>query len=149
MWKETPQNSWSNDSRTQFSRIRTVLDSSVIRRWRTLDLVWVLYFLVCDHTIKRGSRVSSLTQIKLTLGNSHTCSNSAQDCSKKSRKYLETQKVEEAFNSKSMQPKTDNRLNWCSGTGSTEGHRITPTPCLRSNLAGQWDSSWKNLYCTG
>ena len=74
MWKETPQNSWSNDSRTQFSRIRTFLDSSVTRRWRILVLVWVLYVLVCDRTIKSGSRVSSLTRIDLALETMHTCS---------------------------------------------------------------------------
>ena len=80
--------------------------SSVTRRWRTLDLVKVLQFLVLDHTIKRGSWVSSLIQIELALEISHTCSNSAHDSSKNSRKHLKDQKLEEGINSKSIQQKT-------------------------------------------
>ena len=115
--KKDPQNSWSNISRTQFSRKKTILDSSVTSRWRTLILVWVLYVLVCDRTIKRCSRVSNLTQIDLALEMMHICSIQSKTTQKNSKKYLEKQEVEERINPKSTQLKSEKY----SSTGYTGG----------------------------
>ena len=55
----------------------------------------------------RGSWVSSLTKIELALEILHTCSSLVQDNSKKSKQYLEEEKLEEEIKSRSLEQKPE------------------------------------------
>jgi len=91
-----------------------------------------------------------LTEFELALEILRTCSNSIQDSSKKSRKHLEEQKLEEEINSKLIQLKTrkrqHHRFNRRLGVGATKRAPVTPMPCLQSNSSTLMDSSFENIF---
>ena len=91
---------------------------------------------------------SSLIQIKLAIEILHTCSNSAHDSSKKSRKHLEEQKLKEEINSAAKRKHQLHRLNRRSTTGSSGGHRIHRHVVIGLIWQCRRNQS-ENPYCTG
>jgi len=91
---------------------------------------------------------SSLIQIELAIEILYTCSNSAHDSSKKSRKHLEEQKLKEEINSAAKRKHQLHRLNRRSTTGSSGGHRIHRRVVIGLIWQCRRNQS-ENPYCTG